>query len=190
MCAPMALAAMSFGLGAMQSVASYEQQSAMAERQNQYYQQNRDAANKALVNSYAGEQNQQIQERNAASQKAYENEIKGTEARGTAITAAGAAGVGGLSVSALLGDYYSRESDYRDSVDSNYFMQRDYIRSEMEGSQAQADSRINSVQTAVPPSFADAALRIGGSAVGAAGQYYRDTYLTQPWNGSQLGISN
>lgn len=171
----MALALGSLVIGAAQGMAQYQQGQQAAERQNQYYQMNQEATNKALVNTYAGQQNQQIEERNASSQQAMQGEVKALQARSTAVTAAGEAGVSGLSVNELLGDYYSRESANRDAIDSNYQMTRDGIRANMEASQAGAISRINSVQQAVAPSFGDALLRIGGSALSAGGQYFSMT---------------
>lgn len=187
MCDPMTLAIASFGIGAAQSIASYGQQKQQAERQNQYYQDNAAAANKALVNTYAGQQNQQLQERNASSQKLFEGQIKAAEGRATAVTSAGEAGVSGLSVDALLGDFYARESRNKDAIDSNYQMTRDGIRANMEGAQAQGQSRINSVQQAVAPSFGDALLRIAGSGVSAAGTYYNMQNRAKMSNYSGVG---
>jgi hypothetical protein len=154
---------LSLALGAMQGVMSYSAQKQAANDQNAYYMANARAAQQAAVNSYAAEQNQAIQKRNAASQQEMETRISGMQARGTARTAAGESGVSGLSVDALVNDDYGREGRRIDSIDQNYAMDRDYLRAQMESTEAQATSRINSVQRARGPSFGDAMLPIAGS---------------------------
>jgi hypothetical protein len=189
---PAIAAVASLVVGVAQAGLSYAQASQAADRQNQYYEMNKAEANRALVNSYAGQQNRMIQERNAASQKKFETSIEATKARATAVTAAGEAGVGGLSVDALLGDYMARESRGVDAIDQNFAMSADAIRSDMEGSQGQANARINSVQQAAGPSFLDAAVRVAGSVVGAAGTYYQmKSYekVGAPMNINNAGLS-
>ena len=154
---------LSLGLGIAQGVMGFAAQSQAASAQNAYYTANAEAAQKAAINRYAFEQNKIIQERNAASQQNNETRIAALEGRSTARTASGEAGVSGLSVDALIHDYYGREGRRIDSIDSNYQMNRDYLRAEMESTRAQTEARINSVQKAAPPSFADAALRIGSN---------------------------
>lgn len=166
---------LSFAVGAAQAVVSFAGQQQAANAQNAYYEANAKAAQQAAVNSYAAEQNKIIQERKAASQDETETRIAALTARGTARNAAGEAGVSGLSVDALINDYYGREGRRVESIDSNYAMNRDYLRAEMDSTQAQATSRINSVQRATPPSFADAALRIVSAGVGALGNYNKMT---------------
>jgi hypothetical protein len=84
--------------------------------------------------------------------------------------------VTGLSVDALVNDYYGREGRRLDSIDQNYEMDRDYLRADMDNTQSTAQQRINSVQRATPPSFADAALRIGGAILGGFTQNARQQY--------------
>lgn len=171
---------LSFAVGAAQAVMGFSAQQQQADQQNAYYAANADAARRAAIAQYANEQNAIIQKRNAADQDVLETRIQALQARGTAYNAAGESGVTGLSVNALIDDYYGREGRRVDSIDQNYQMDRDYLRAQMDSTQATAESRINSVQRAQPPSFADAAIRIAGAAVGALGNY---TKMTNPGYG-------
>lgn len=169
----MALGALAPILGMISSIGSavvgYAAQQEQARQQNEYYARNARAAQMAAVNQYANEQNAIIQKRNAATQQVEETHISAMKARGTAWAAAGEAGVTGLSVDALIDDYYGREGRRVDSIDQNYEMDRDYMRAQMESTRAQAEQRINSVRQASEPSFADAAIRIVGSVASGIG---------------------
>lgn len=169
----MALGALAPILGMISSIGSavvgFAAQRKAADEQNAYYARNARAAQMAAVNQYANEQNAIIQKRNAAGQQVEETHIAAMKARGTAWAAAGEAGVTGLSVDALIDDYYGREGRRVDSIDQNYEMDRDYMRAQMESTRAQAEQRINSVRQASEPSFADAAIRIVGSVASGFG---------------------
>lgn len=179
MCDPVSLALTSFAVGGAQSIAGYEQQSVSAERQNEYYKANEAAAQQALVNQYAGDQQQMLEQRQQASQQAFDDEKKTSAAEGTAIAGAGGAGVAGSSVGQLINAYAMRENNTRMDIDTNFKNQAGYDNA-VETSQYDATlGRINSVQTAVPPSFLSAGLGILGAGVGAAGQYYRDDSLAR-----------
>lgn len=169
------MAVAQFAMSAVSAVAGFAAQQQQAEAQNQHYRNNRDAANKAAVNSYAANQNRALQERKAASQEQQNLQTDAMRARSTATVAAGEAGVTGLSVDALIADYYGQEGRYERTLSNNYQMQAEYLRSEQEVTRAQAEGRINSVQQAQPPSFADAAIRIFGGAIDAYGGYKRAT---------------
>lgn len=169
----MVLPMLSLALGAGQAIMGFQAQSQAAERQNQFYQQNAEAANAAVANQYAFTQLQRNEERAAADQDKTETDIAAMKARGTAITAAGESGVSGLSVDALVNDYYGRQGRRDQSIDQNYQMRSDYLTAQMDQQQAGATSRINSVQRVAPPSFADALLRIGSAGLNAATMNYR-----------------
>lgn len=155
------------------AVAGFAAQQQAADDQNRYYWENARAAQMAAVNQYANQQNAIIQKRNEASQQEEETHIAGMQARATAHVAAGEAGVTGLSVNALIDDYYGREGRRVDSIDQNYEMERDYMRANMESTRAQAEQRINSVRQAREPSFADAAIRIVSGVASGLGQMGR-----------------
>ena len=158
-----------FVVSAASAVVGFMQQQAEYEAQQQRYENNRIAANQAAVNKYASQQNQDIQERKAASHEKQKLNIKATKARATAETAAGEAGVTGLSVDALVNDFYAEEGRHERTLDNNYAMRHDAIRGEMDVTTANTASRINSVSQGTPPSFAGAAVRILGAGVKAFG---------------------
>jgi len=167
------MAVAQFALSAASAVVGYQAQQQQYEAQQQYYKNNREAANKAAVNTYASNQNRALQERAAASQELQKTNTDALRARSTAEVAAGEAGVTGLSVDALIADYYGQEGRYERTLDNNYQMNADYLRGEMDATQAQAEGRINSVEQGQKPSFADAAIRILGGGLEAYGGYQR-----------------
>ncbi|WP_143750582.1 hypothetical protein [Mesorhizobium sp. WSM4312] len=167
------MAVAQFAMSAASTAVGFMGQQQQYEAQQQYYKNNRDAANKAAVNTYATNQNRALQERKAASQQQQDLNTEALKGRGTAEVAAGEAGVTGLSVDALIADYYGQQGRYERTLDNNYQMNADYLRGEMDSTQAQAEGRINSVQQGQKPSFADAAIRILGGGLDAYGGYQR-----------------
>lgn len=176
MCMMAALPILSLAVGAGQAIMGFQAQSQAASRQNAFYYQNAEAANKAVSDQYAFTQLQRQDQRASADQDKMQTDIAGMKARGTAVTAAGESGVSGLSVDALIGDYWGQQGRRDQSIDSNYAMQSDYLTGQMSTQYAGATSRINSVQRAAPPSFADALLRIGGAGVNAMTLATRQSY--------------
>lgn len=166
---PVVMAVAQFALSAAGSVMGFMGEKQQYEAQQQQYQNNRDASNKAAVNTYTSQQNRALQERKAASQETQNLQIEAVRGRSTAEVAAGEAGVTGLSVNALIADYYGQEGRYGRTLANNYQMNADYLRGEMDATQAQAEGRINSVEQPIKPSFADAAIRILGSGVEMGG---------------------
>ena len=148
-----------------------------ADAQNAYYAANHKAANEAAIQEYANVQNSGIQQRNAADAKKLETAIGGLRARGTVREAAGSSGVTGLSVDALVADYYGQEGRQQDAIDQNYEMVRGNISSQLDAIKSHTIARINSVQTAQDPSFAPFALRGLSGVISAGAQYTRNTYL-------------
>jgi len=174
MCDPAtAIAAASFAIGTGSAVAGYSAQKAQGEQQEIYTSRVASASQEAAVRDYANQSLRIQQESDAAINEKEENQIAATKARGRAITAAGESHVSGLSVDALLQDFYGQEGRFNSAVDRNFQISSDYARAEMDSTQAQAQGRINAVDPVIKPSFADAALRIAGSGVSSY-QGYRD----------------
>nr|WP_145994469.1 hypothetical protein [Mesorhizobium loti] len=167
------MAVAQFALSAASTVAGFMGQQQQYEAQQQYYKNNREAANKAAVNTYASNQNRALQERAAASQQLQQLNTDAMRGRATAEVAAGEAGVTGLSVDALVADYYGQQGRYERTLSNNYQMNADYLRGEMDATQAQAEGRINSVQQGQKPNFADSAIRILGGGLEAWGGLQR-----------------
>jgi outer membrane PBP1 activator LpoA protein len=174
---PITMAVASFAMSAASQVVGFQAQGQQYEAQQQHYENNRAAANKAAVETYASTQNRILQEQAAASDEAQKLNIESAKGRATAHVAAGEAGVAGLSVDALIGDFYGQQGRYERTLDNNLQMQSDYLRGEMDATTAQAEGRINSVDQGTPPSFADAALRIVGGGLDAYTGYRRNKQL-------------
>lgn len=152
------------------SIASYASASQQAAAQNEYYRQNAKAAQQAAVNQYAALQHKQEQERGVASRELFDNAVEGAKARATAATAAGEAGVGGLSEMTIINDLLAQQGRQDAAVDAQYQMTRDSIRADMVDVETQAQGRINSVQTATSPSPIPYLIQGIGSAVSAFGK--------------------
>lgn len=163
MCDPVSLSVATFAIGATQAVTSFVGQNHMSDQ---------NAANviSSTNTQYAYMQNRMEQERRAGVQQITENRIQALRAGSTAETAAGEAGVVGLSVDHLLGDIMGRQGRFTDSVNQNFEMQRDSLLGQEENVRAQGQSRINAVPRGDPMQLA---LGVAGSAVGAASGYFR-----------------
>lgn len=86
------------------------------------------------------------QENERVSTADQQNVIRAAQARATARTAAGEAGVAGLSVDALLRDFTAQESRYREGLyRNNEFVQRN-IASEKDAARLVAEGRSNQIQ--------------------------------------------
>ncbi|MER8421859.1 hypothetical protein, partial [Mesorhizobium sp. M1329] len=77
------MAVAQFALSAASTVAGFMGQQQQYEAQQQYYRNNREAANKAAVNTYAANQNRALQERKAASQEQQNLNVEAMRGRAT-----------------------------------------------------------------------------------------------------------
>lgn len=136
-------------VGSMMSFSAAQQQ---ADAQNQYYLDNAREAQRAATDQYMYQNVRFQQEKEAAQQQAFEVAQEGLKKRASAYTSAGEAGVSGLSVDALVGDLFAQTGRRQMSVDTQFQMTRENIVAEGRQSQAQAQSRINSVQRVHGPS--------------------------------------
>lgn len=163
--APAVLGIANFAVGAASAIAGYQSQVQQADQQNQYYMQNAEAANEAAMAAYHEQQIELNGKLGAADQDLMERRIAALKARGTAKEAAGSAGVTGLSVDALIDDFYGVEGRGADAVTTNFDLEKNNILAQMDATQHNTTARINSVQRAQAPSFLGAAIRIAGSAL-------------------------
>lgn len=168
------MAVAQFAMSAASSVVGFMGEKQQFEQQQQYYKDNRAAANRAAVDAYASNQNKALQERKAASQQLEDLQKEAIQSRATAGVAAGEAGTTGLSVDALINDFYGQEGRYERTLANNYQMNADYLRNEMTVTKANTEGRINSVDQGSKPNFAGAAIRILGGGLDALGQYQRN----------------
>lgn len=178
MCA-VAMAIAQFALSAASAVVGFQADQANYERQQQMYENNRIEANRAAADNYASTQNRMLQEQKAASQELQASQVDALQARSTAEVAAGEAGVTGLSVDALVADFYGQQGRFERTLTNNTQMQADYLRGEMDATKHQTAGRINSVDQGQKPSFAGAAIRILGGAVDAFGGYQKATQFSR-----------
>ena len=105
------------------------------------------------------------------------------QARSTALTAAGEAGVSGLSVSALMDDFTRQEVQYRFQTSTQLESERDQTNAEIGNAQATAEGRTQSLkpyqaQPVQYPSLLGAGLRVGADVAGQAYSAYRSTPST------------
>lgn len=175
MCDPVTLAAASLAVGTASAAASYMGQQQAFDAQTQSNKLAKQYAVDAANQNYAATQNRMQQELAAASNEKFKGNIAGAEARATAATAAGEAGVQGYSVSQLLASYNAKQGRYNDALDTNFQMSRQGLVDSMDQTRNGTMSAINSLPTPQRPSFLDAAIRVAGSGLSAAGDYYTMT---------------
>lgn len=159
------ISAGTFLLSAASSVAGFAQKQREADAQNDRYRQN-------YLNSLAAardQQNQttarQMQEQEATAQKENRVVVEGAERAADVSVAAAEAGVGGLSVDALLNDVKFKTAQSRATLERNAQMTAEQLQAQKDSSVTTAQSRINSVAQASEPSFAGTALEIAGAGV-------------------------
>lgn len=119
-------------------------------------------------------------------QKAGANQIvagveQGTAAQGTALASAAGAGVGGVSVEALLNTIEGDTADFKDSVNENLDLIARQADRDKRGIRAGTTSRINSVQS---PSILGLGVRIAGAGI----DLYTRNKAAQP-NNSRASVS-
>lgn len=148
-----ALPMIGMALSVAGGVAGYAAAKQQADTQNQMYRENARDANDAAENQYAAIQHRTLQERQAAGQQLFQSNIEGLKARSEARTAAGDAGVSGLSVNMLVDDLWAQQGQRDVVTNLNYETARGEARSQMDQVEAGTKSRINSVQRAASPSI-------------------------------------
>lgn len=160
MCEPTTLAALSVA----STVASVYAQQQAADQQEQYNQRQYENT----MRSYAANINQtnleHMQEREAASQKIESNNLNAAASKAKATVGAGEAGIGGISVGALLDDLSMKQSRYNGSVITNYQNAEMALDNQRQNIHANASSTINGLKTPQAPNYLAAGLQIGTTA--------------------------
>ncbi len=176
MCEPTTIALAGLAISAASTATGFigaQQQADAQEEYNAFQQeQTRLNAEAAYANDFNAEQARLSQEAAADSREIQEAQIDAAKARATARTAAGEAGVSGLSVDALIADFNRSEARFRDATRQQQEFDTLASRDRLRQADARKQSRINSAvpQPVQRPSFLGAALRIGGAGVSAAGE--------------------
>lgn len=120
---------------------------------------------------YAALDLRQQQEAQNASAEILKNDRRARSAAATAQAAAGAAGVRGLSVDALLADLYGQQADFNAGVNMNLDRTGTALRQERLGVQTGTQSAFNSLTPITPPDYLGTALRTGTGVLGAYDRY-------------------
>lgn len=171
MCAPIALAAASFAIGAAQSVAQFQAQSEDAKAQEQAFWQNRSSALAAAADKQKSLAVREIQEGEKTTQKVSSSLREEAEKQAQARVSAAVGGVSGISVDNIVSDLGRRAAANRAVAEENYRNIALQLADERRATEAEAQTRINSVQRGRKPSTASLALGIAGAGVKAFGSY-------------------
>ena len=171
MCPPAVLAAMSFAVGAAQSVMQFQAASAQVEQQNAYHEANKTNSMYAFMETQKQLTSRQSQEQEAAGAAKFDQNLATKKAMATEQVAAGEAGISGLSLDHLMRDLQGRTARYNDRIDENRDWAVNQLQMEKKGQGYVAVDRINSVQKAIKPSFASVGLRILGSGIDSYAGY-------------------
>lgn len=146
------IASTAAGIGG--SIASYNQQNAMAKA-------TRVNATNAYEQQSAALTQREEQEQTAAAERRFQNQREYDAARASAIVSGEAGGVRGLSVDALLNDLAGQQGARQGAIDKNLDWSIQALQQDKLGAAAARDSRINSAPHA---SGRGLALQIGGQA--------------------------
>lgn len=167
--------AVSSAMSVATATASIVGQTQAAHAQKQQAQAQAESIKRATINNYDQLQLQREQERQNATEKAAQVAQQGIQARSSALTAAGEAGVSGLSVEALLGDLQRQELEYTGAVQTNYKRRSAQIDAEMNGVQTTGQSQINSIPVPRNIDFVSPILNSAFKITGAYQDYAKQT---------------
>lgn len=171
MCNPLMMA--SFAISAAQGVVGFMGEQEEHRKQEEFRQQNIKNANAAALDQYNQTLTRIGQEGDATGIAKAEATRDARAARATATVAAGEAGISGLSVDALLSDFYGREGTYADQLTQQNEWTNTQLQYDMRGIHANATDRANSIPKPTAPNFFTTGLKIAGAGVGAYGSYQK-----------------
>ncbi len=164
--------AISAGLGVASTAVAYNQASVQAKTLEASNAEANNRARQYMIEDQDAMTSMGQQEKAAATQKINENQTAAQKAAASASVAAGAGGVSGLSVDALLGDIFGQEAGIRDSVNQNLENTGQQMQRERGSIQRGYVNAVNTRQQPQHPSLLGATLQAGTSVVGA----YKDTW--------------
>jgi hypothetical protein len=171
MCLPVVMAAATFAISAASAVIGFQQQNIAAKNQTLQHHINKENARKAFEDKNNDLSERQSQEMEAAATQKFDVALDARKAQATARTAAGEAGVSGLSVDALLRDFAGREARHTDRVDQQTDWTITQLQQEKKGLGYQYKDRVASVPVGQKPSWVDAGLRVASGALNAVSTY-------------------
>lgn len=145
----------------------YQAQAAQAAAQAQVNRATASSLQDSLKTQYETLDAERHQTRDVVSQQIAENRLDGLRARARAQTAAGEAGVSGLSVDAQMRDFFARELGFEQTQVGNFesFNHQQGLRAR--AAHAGAATQAANLPSVNKPSWLDAGLRIGAAGVNA-----------------------
>lgn len=173
MCEASTLALASLAIGTAQSIAQYQAADAQADAQEEYNRRLQENAAQAYQNDLELLQLQQQQDEDSAQEETFRNQVAAREAKARAKTAAGEAGVSGLSVDALLADFDRQEANFKNSVLENLGNRNAQRDAEKNSALTRYQSRVNSAQPVSRPNVIGTGLNIAGQGLSIAQDYQR-----------------
>lgn len=135
---------------AQQAQAEATYQARLVEANQRQMQANRDMATRAYLEQVAGAHAQLAQQREAAAASNAERALRAAEARGEVLANAAQAGVHGLSLNALLSDFYRQEDMFRVRNEQNLLFKQQATAAQVKSYFGEARGRIESVQPYIP----------------------------------------
>ena len=175
MCEPVSggLAAAGFAIQGAQALTGYSAAKQQAEETNRNSYLQGLYNNMALAQTYNSMNLERTQARNMASQGLFETRLRGAEAKATARTAGGEAGIDGSNaLDGLLQTYAMKEGMATSAIGENYSNESMNIQQREEAAYRGTENVNRNLPRVKPPSFFDTALKIAGAGVNAAGTYY------------------
>jgi hypothetical protein len=171
MCDPATIAVTQFAVSATSAGLGYAARRQQYEAQSDAYKENAQSAREAAINSYSALNDRQIEENKAAFQKKEEAIRETRIGSATAQTAAGEAGVAGLSIERVIGDYFARLGRNQTNVESNRRGAVTQIQRQKQSTYYEAQGRINAMPNPQAPTILEPVLQIFGSGLDAKTTY-------------------
>ncbi|CAB4140457.1 hypothetical protein UFOVP403_27 [uncultured Caudovirales phage] len=157
-------------------IMQYQQQNATADYQKRIYEYNEQIADNNLMQQYSAISRRQQEESKKFAQEMSIISRRGAEARSTALVSAVEGGVSGLSVDALMGNYYRQQADYLQTTQDQ--MRANLFQLEQQKEQARYGYQGN-VLSMLPSSPGGSLAGMGLGIAGGAAGLYSDLYINQ-----------
>lgn len=171
MCPPAVIAALTIATSIASTGIGYMGQQQQYAAQQQAYEQNVKNARTSTYDAYDATQLRIEQEGAAANQQKFEANLQTRQAVATARVAAGEGNVSGLSVDAVLGDFYAQGGRNNSAIDQNLDMTRGALMANMKEQQARGQNQINSMPKPIAPSILPSLISVFGQGIGSYTQY-------------------
>ena len=155
-------------------IMQYQQQNSVAEQQRKVYEYNEQIADNNLMQQYSAISRRQQEESKKFAQEMNIISRRGAEARSTALVSAVEGGVSGLSVDALMGNYYRQQAEYLQTTQDQ--MRANLFQLEQQKEQARYGYQGN-VLSMLPSSPGGSLAGLGLGIAGGAAGLYSDLYI-------------